>query len=67
MHGPLWWFDNTVFPGFRVLGLSALPGFRALKAGYGAWLVHKTQFEFRVPLFKLFIRKQEAPGQLRLP
>ena len=27
---------NTVVPGFRVLGFSALPGFRALKAGDGA-------------------------------
>ena len=30
----------TVVPGFRVLGFSALPGFRALKAGDGAWSVH---------------------------
>ena len=29
----------TVVPGFRVLGFSALPGFRALKAGDGAWSV----------------------------
>ena len=36
---------NTVVPGFRVLG------FRALKAGAGAWSVHKTLFGFRIPLF----------------
>ena len=42
---------NTVVPGFRVLGFSALPGFRALKAGDGAWSVHKTLFGFRAPLF----------------
>ena len=41
---------NTVVPGFRVLGFSALPGFRALKAGDGAWSVHKTLFGFRAPL-----------------
>ena len=45
---------NTVVPGFRVLGFSALPGFRALKAGDGAWSVHKTLFGFRAPLFQLF-------------
>ena len=33
---------STVVPGFRVLGFSALPGFRAPKAGDGAWSVHKT-------------------------
>ena len=27
--------QTTVVPGFRVLGFSALPGFRALKAGDG--------------------------------
>ena len=32
---------DTVVPGFRVLGFSALPGFRALKAGDGAWSVIK--------------------------
>ena len=37
---------STVVPGFRVLGFSALPGFRALKAGDGAWSVHKTLFGF---------------------
>ena len=47
--------QNTVVPGFRVLGFSALPGFRALKAGDGAWLVHKTLFGFRAPLSQLFI------------
>ena len=46
---------NTVVPGFRVLGFSALPGFRALKAGDGAWSVHKTLFGFRAPLSQLFI------------
>ena len=46
---------STVVPGFRVLGFSALPGFRALKAGDGAWSVHKTLFGFRAPLFQLFI------------
>ena len=45
----------TVVPGFRVLGFSALPGFRALKAGDGAWLVHKMLFGFRAPLSQLFI------------
>ena len=35
---------NTIVPGFRALGFSALPGFRALKAGNGAWSVHKTLF-----------------------
>ena len=40
---------NTV-PGFRVLGFSALPGFRALKAGDGAWSVHKTLFGFKAPI-----------------
>ena len=39
---------KKVVPGFRVLGFSALPGFRALKAGDGAWSVHK-------PLSQLFI------------
>ena len=46
---------NTAVPGFRVLGFSALPGFRALKAGDGAWSVHKTLFGFRAPLSQLFI------------
>ena len=32
---------GTVVPGFRALGFSALPGFRALKAVDGAWSVHK--------------------------
>ena len=49
--------QNTVVPGFRVLGFSALPGFRALKAGDGAWSVHKTLFGFRAPLSQLFIQK----------
>ena len=40
----------TVVPGFRVLGFSALPGFRALKAGDGAWSVHKTLFGFKAPI-----------------
>ena len=44
---------NTVVPGFRVLGFSVLPGFRALKAGDGAWSVHKTLFGFRAPLTQL--------------
>ena len=46
---------STVVPGFRVLGFSALPRFRALKAGDGAWSVHKTLFGFKVPLSKLLI------------
>ena len=46
---------STVVPGFRVLGFSILPGFRALKAGDGAWSVHKTLFGFRAPLSQLFI------------
>ena len=46
---------NTVVPGFRVHGFSALPGFRALKAGDGAWSVHKTLFGFRAPLFQHLI------------
>ena len=41
---------HTVVPGFRVLGFSALPGFRALKAGDGAWSVHKTLFGFKAPI-----------------
>ena len=41
---------NTVVPGFRVLGFSALPGFRALNAGDGAWSVHKTLFGFKAPI-----------------
>ena len=48
---------NTVVPGFRVLGFSVLPGFRALKAGDGAWSVHKTLFGFRAPLTELYINK----------
>ena len=43
---------NTVVPGFRVLGFSVLPGFRALKAGDGAWSVHKTLFGFSAPVFQ---------------
>ena len=43
---------NTVVPGFRVLGFSALPGFRALKARDGAWSVHKTLFGFSAPVFQ---------------
>ena len=43
---------NTVVPGFRVLGFSILPGFRALKAGDGAWSVHKTLFGFSAPVFQ---------------
>ena len=58
--------ETTVVPGFRVLGFSALPGFRALKAGDGAWSVHKTLFGFKVPtlqsneslLFKINYCKQ---------
>ena len=41
---------DTVVPGFRVLGFSALPGFRALNAHNGAWSVHKTLFGFRAPI-----------------
>ena len=50
-------FISTVVPGFRVLGFSALPGFRALKAGAGdgAWSGHKMLFGFRAPLSQLFI------------
>ena len=40
----------TVVPGFRVLGFSALPGFRALKADDRAWSVHKTLFGFKAPI-----------------
>ena len=43
--------QHTVVPGFRVLGFSVLPGFRALKAG-GAWSVHKTLFGFSAPVFQ---------------
>ena len=50
-------FPNTVVPGYRVLGFSALPGYRALKAGDGAWSVHKTLFGFRAPLIQLYINK----------
>ena len=42
--------STTVVPGFRVLGFSALPGFRALKASDGAWSVHKTLFGFKAPI-----------------
>ena len=46
-------FDKgTVVPGFSVLGFSVLPGFRALKAGDGAWSVHKTLFGFSAPIFQ---------------
>ena len=41
---------DTVVPGFRVLGFSALPGFRAPNAGDGAWSVHKMLFGFRAPI-----------------
>ena len=47
----------TVVPGFRVLGFSALPGFRALNAGDGAWSVHKTLFGFKAPTSKLLLKK----------
>ena len=47
--------DSTVVPGFRVLGFSVLPGFRALNPGDGAWSVHKTLFGFKAPLSKLLI------------
>ena len=43
-------FVNTVVPGFRVLGFNVLPGFRALKAGDGAWSVHKSLFGFKAPI-----------------
>ena len=46
---------NTVVPGFRALGFSALPGFRALKASNGPWSVHKMLFGFRAPLPHLLI------------
>ena len=46
------YYLTTVVPGFRVLGFSALPGFRALKAGDGAWSVHKTLFGFSAPVFQ---------------
>ena len=52
------WFISELFKvvlGFRVLGFSALPGFRALKAGNGAWSVHKTLFGFRALLSQLLI------------
>ena len=39
--------SSTVVTGFRVLGFSALPGFRALKAVDEAWSVLKTLFEFK--------------------
>ena len=45
----------TVVPGFRVLGFSVLPGFRALNPSNGAWSVHKTLFGFKAPLSKLLI------------
>ena len=45
----------TVVAGFKVLGFSALPGFRTLKAGDGAWSVRKTLIGFRAPLSQLFI------------
>ena len=51
------YYLTTVVPGFRVLGFSALPGFRAQKSGDGVWSVHKTLFGFRAPLSKLTIKK----------
>ena len=50
-------YDSTAVPGFRVLGFCALPGFRALKAGDGAWSVHKTLIGFRALLSQLLIKK----------
>ena len=41
---------STVVPGFRVLGFSALPEFRALNAGNGAWSVHQMLFGFKAPI-----------------
>ena len=57
----------TVVPGFRVLGFRvlgfrALPGFRALNPGDGAWLEHDTLFEFRAPLFWPFCPKLSFRG-----
>ena len=50
-------FPHTVVPGFRVVGFSTLLGFRALKAGDGAWSVHKTLFRFWAILFlTLFVQ-----------
>ena len=46
-------FEDTVVPGFGVLGISVLPGFSAPKAGNGAW----TLFGFRAPLTQLYINK----------
>ena len=43
-------YVSTVVPGFKVLGFSALPEFRALKAGDVAWSVHKTLFGFKAPI-----------------
>ena len=47
---------TTVVPGFRVLGFSALPGFKALKAGNRAWSVHKTLFGFKAPTLGSWLR-----------
>ena len=47
---------STVIPGFRALGFSALPGFRAPKAGDKARYI-KILFGFRAPLSQLFILK----------
>ena len=46
-------------PAKRRLGFSADPGFRALKAGDGAWSVYKTLFVFRAPFSQLLISKKQ--------
>ena len=50
MAKKVYWRIGTVVPGFRVLGFSALPGFRALKACDGAWSVHKMLLRFKAPI-----------------
>ena len=50
MQNAYYKYIGIVVPGFSVLGFSALPGFRALKAGDGAWSVHKTLFGFKAPI-----------------
>ena len=48
---------STVVPEFRVLGFSALPGFRAQNPGDKVWSIHETLFGFRAPLFWPFCQK----------
>ena len=49
----MWLVQNTVVPGFSVLGFRALPGFRALCTGNQIWIYVKNLPEFSaLPGFK---------------